>query len=87
MQVQEFKGEMKRQPITEPDRTNTSESYWNMVLESHGLGCSRGDSPRIRVKQPNGEVSKERLVELVGGYNNIAGIDEQVYREETGKKS
>jgi hypothetical protein len=33
-------------PITEPDRTNESISYWNSVLESHGLGLLQGATPR-----------------------------------------
>lgn len=30
--------QVKKQPITNPDRTNTDPGYWEKVLESWGLG-------------------------------------------------
>jgi hypothetical protein len=74
------------EPINNPNRENLDPVYWDKVLKSHGLGMSKGDSPRIRVDTPDGKV-KERLTCLVGGFNNIAGLDEQIYREETGRVS
>ncbi len=35
-----------RLPITNPDITNTDPAYWEMVLESYGLGMGRGRTPQ-----------------------------------------
>lgn len=39
------KKKLSPQPITNPDITNTDPDYWEMVLESYGLGMGRGRSP------------------------------------------
>ena len=59
-------------PIKNPDQSCEDVEYWNQVLKSHGLSMSAGSVP-------------SRKVSLVGGLNNLVGVEEQELREETGK--
>jgi len=61
-----------RKPITEPDRTNESQEYWNEVLLSHGLGPNAGSVP-------------SRKVSFIGGIKNLVGKEEEQFRADTGQ--
>lgn len=64
-----LKRKKKLEPITKPDVTNTDPAYWEMVLESYGLGLGRGRNPQ--------QV-------YVGGSNEVERLEEWIFRTQTG---
>jgi hypothetical protein len=58
---------MRRPPIINPDTNRTDYAYWNEVLKTHGLSIRRGDHHDTTV--------------LVGGAEQIAGLDEEQRRK------
>lgn len=57
------------EPIKNPDVTNTDPAYWEMVLESYGLGMGRG----------------KHAQKYIGRGSDIDRLNERQYRRGTGK--
>lgn len=74
----------KLQPITNPDPSNESQSYWESVLASWGLTPENGRTPRLWVNRGTDKEACLRQVKFVGSNMNLEGIEEEQFRKESG---
>lgn len=56
-------------------------------MASHGLSTRRGESPKEWIDRGTDKERREDIVTSVGGSENLAGLEEEEYRKNTGKKS
>lgn len=72
-------------PINDPDITNTSKIYWEMVLRSHGLSPRKGSQPRKTLNQGTPEETQQNLLSFVGNSDDCENKDNEQHMKSLGK--